>query len=502
MKKTIITLLMVFTCLANTLVMSSTGPVTIEEARKAAESWVALVIEKKGNWNGNFSAYPEEIRELKNNGRMIGYYCNVHPRGFLILSRRKELFPITVYSSTGDFNPDLLDDKTRIIKEQMEKASNVVEQNYQEQMATTPYGQGMDDYHSSALNSWDYLIEGLIEEDSVSSSDSLIAGEKFYQEGEVLLSSNWDQEYPYNLHCPGGGDECRAKVGCVATAGSQIMRYWNWPPYGENVLGWNQFPITDSYDWTNMLDELFNDSPLINMNAVAELCHEVGLAVGMDYGCDGSSAPTNYMRVVYKYHFHYAETESLSYSSIPSPTTWFDMIKYQLKLNRPILYSLPGDPGHTVVVDGWQELLEGQTSIHIVWGSGNDTTTSWYNYDQFSLINHYMIYDLYPENSVGGVLSGIYERIDTFPYRYFDQDANGDSAIFEAGQNLQFLEDIAVTNTSATDGTFRFEGDLFGTSWLFTGGDRTRGIRINNGTIKLYKDGSLKFFRRPEPPST
>ena len=63
-----------------------------------------------------------------------------------------------------------------------------------------------------------------------------------YTEGDVLLTSHWSQGHPYNSTCPGPWalDDCtavRCSVGCVATAGAQIMRYWNWPPSGATHSG-------------------------------------------------------------------------------------------------------------------------------------------------------------------------------------------------------------------------------------------------------------------------
>ena len=93
------------------------------------------------------------------------------------------------------------------------------------------------------------------------------------------LTSHWHQDSPYNNDCPDLGctttSNGRSVVGCVATAGAQIMYYWAWPPYGEGS------PYSDTYDWPNMRDSVTTSSPAAQQAAVAELSHEVGLAVGM-----------------------------------------------------------------------------------------------------------------------------------------------------------------------------------------------------------------------------
>ena len=49
-----------------------------------------------------------------------------------------------------------------------------------------------------------------------------------------LLTTLWNQDNPYNAYCPTGhgGPGGHAYAGCVATAMSMVMKYWNWPIQG------------------------------------------------------------------------------------------------------------------------------------------------------------------------------------------------------------------------------------------------------------------------------
>ncbi len=48
-----------------------------------------------------------------------------------------------------------------------------------------------------------------------------------------LISTFWDQGYPYNELCPNDGAHfSRTVTGCVATAMAQIMKYWSYPDHG------------------------------------------------------------------------------------------------------------------------------------------------------------------------------------------------------------------------------------------------------------------------------
>ncbi len=76
-------------------------------------------------------------------------------------------------------------------------------------------------------------------------------------------------EMPVDV-CPPGETCCRPPTGCVATAMAQIMRF-------------HQFP--GNYNWGSMP----NASGSME---TARLMRDIGDAVNMDYGCNGSSADT------------------------------------------------------------------------------------------------------------------------------------------------------------------------------------------------------------------
>ena len=120
-------------------------------------------------------------------------------------------------------------------------------------------------------------------------------------------------------------------------------------------------------------------------------------------------------------------------------------------------------------------------------GSSHD---AWYTLDGLyggDPLDEYMLENIYPAQALGSLLSGIYTRNASFPYRYFDQDTTGDSAAFESGRNLQFLGGITATCTSSTGGSIRFYGSSSLNTRLFSDGDTTKGVRIHNGVIKLNR---------------
>jgi hypothetical protein len=456
---------------------------TRDEGMTVAKNWITLIIQKKGDWGGSETAELEEIQEFKRGERILGYFCAVKPRGFIVISLRKELAPVKAYSTTCDLDPESDEGLADIIKGGMERVLNRIEQRLGplDKVRTEELGNFLEINYRQA---WEELERG---------GPGL---DMNYQEGNVLLSSNWHQEPPYNDQCPNKScswPPCyynqNALVGCVATAGAQIMRYWNWPPYGVGS------PYSDPYDWPNMPDVFTGCTwSQARVDAVAELCHEVGVAVDMSYGCVGSSANTYDMEDVYENHYRYSTACAKENRKDYSAVDWFNRMKAQFNVNRPVQYRIPD---HSIVGDGWQEFWQDSEYIrqyHMNWGHG-DNKTWWYTLDEIPGSNpddEYMLEDIYPAQALGSWLSAIYS-LQSFPYRYFDQDATGSSATFESGQNLQFLPNIDVTCTSTTGGSICFYGSTANNTRFFTRGDMSTGIRIYNGAIKLTHNGSITF---------
>lgn len=114
-----------------------------------------------------------------------------------------------------------------------------------------------------------------------------------------LITTYWDQGYPYNYYCPYNNltGEYTA-TGCVATAMAQIMRYWRYPTHGygsHSYSDWFYGQISanfgnTTYQWSSMPTQLTSSSSQSQINAVATLMFQCGVSIEMDYGIDGSSA--------------------------------------------------------------------------------------------------------------------------------------------------------------------------------------------------------------------
>ncbi len=502
--KNIFISIMVISVIAISCLPLRAQPVSIDEANTVAQNWIRAIIDKKGDWGGFDTAQINEIVAFTHKGKTVGYFCKVEPRGFILVSMRRELAPIKAYSARNDLDPEAEEGLTDLLRGQMGSILNrfenleasAVKQATQINKADSPE-QPVEleiDYRSV----WDSLenhpeifmtTPPVPEETRDMGSDSDSGGDAAnYQEGEILLTSHWHQFPPYNNDCPHLGcsqtSNGRAVVGCVATAAAQLMRYWNWPPYGSGT------PYNDLYDWPNMPDVATTSSSAAVQAAVAELSREIGRAVGMDYGCSSSSVPTSDMEGVYESQYRYSNVYRRNrddYSAIG----WFDLMKEEFNWNRPVQYRITD---HSIVGDGWQEIgISVVRQYHMVYGWTGASDDTWYTLDTMTSDpedEEYLLENIRPGPYMLD-LDDNYPR-DSFPYRYFYRDTWGSGGTFAGGQRLQFLPGVFVHGTSADPVTIQGSASYY--TYLFTRGNLTNGIRMlhdSNAAIKMYNGGGI-----------
>lgn len=197
---------------------------------------------------------------------------------------------------------------------------------------------------------------------------------------EPLLRTTWGQDAPFNLLCPekpnGQGDMQHCRVGCVACAMAQVMRYHEYPAVGIGQ-GQNMFNTALKanfgetwYDWEHMRESYSGSYTDEEAGAVATLMFHCGVAVNMIYGLKSSSTFTgfaNNMTTALSRYFGYDETtlQNLNRSKY-TKAEWLQIIREELSAGRPIIYSgnSAGMGGHTWVVDGYDE----RGRVHMNWG--------------------------------------------------------------------------------------------------------------------------------------
>jgi hypothetical protein len=197
-----------------------------------------------------------------------------------------------------------------------------------------------------------------------------------------LLKTQWDQGEPYYNQCPVWLGKNSA-VGCVATAMSQIMRYYEWPIKGAGTHSYACPTLdyrvifadfSDEYDWENMPYTTPDYDIQAEKDAVSELCFEAGVSVEMSYSPGCSGAWVEDVAAALKDHFRYkTDVKVVWRKDYPNVKAWFNVFKNQRDLERPAEFAILGDSGnHAVVADGY--LIDGTSNkVHLNMGwSGED----------------------------------------------------------------------------------------------------------------------------------
>ena len=181
---------------------------------------------------------------------------------------------------------------------------------------------------------------------------------------DPLLPCAWNQDAPYNMYTPiKSGTHC--PIGCVAAAMSQVMYFHKWPkerPQG--MVRGTDAQALDYYDWDAMLP-IYSGYTNYQASAVATLTRDVGQAVRMTYGPEGSwsdEAKAWYaFENTFGYSVRYIEKDVMPVGE------YLQTIYHELSEGYPV-FVLGGD--HAFVYDGYDE----NGLVHADWGWGGSYT--------------------------------------------------------------------------------------------------------------------------------
>ncbi|MCF8231024.1 MAG: C10 family peptidase [Bacteroidales bacterium] len=334
-------------------------------------------------------------------GEPAYYVFNMKPEGFVIVSAEDAFNPILGYSKEGAYS------------------KNRTNEVYESWMAS--YTEKIDylrdndiDASQTIENKWDRYLNG--------SKTTLTFREKG-RDIEPLLTSTWDQDYPYNAFCPEDedGPGGHALAGCVATAMSMIMYHYKYPEHGYGQNSYYCYPYgtlsadfgSTYYMWDAMSDQISATSPEHSIRGIAQLQYHCGVAVDMNFSPEGSGSQSYMVPSAIQDHFGYSEDATHLQKINYSLSEWQDMIMEDLENNHPLYYSgHSNEGGHAFALDGAQ----GTDMFHFNFGwSGymngyyyleGDGAVGGYNQNQAMVKNFYPDQEEYP----------YYCSQDTVPY--------------------------------------------------------------------------------------
>ena len=202
-----------------------------------------------------------------------------------------------------------------------------------------------------------------------------------------FCQTQWNQDYPYNYCCPEdpNGSGGHAIVGCLATAMSQLMRFWAYPAQG---IGSHCYTHEDygeicadfgntTYDWDNMPNKLSDNSTEAEKLATGTLCFHCGVTIDMGYGPDGSGGASGPIPGVMHTYFNYCDAIVQLNRNDFETETWKTMVREQFDMGWPMYYGGCQDGGcHAFVCDGYDDF--DMFHFNLGWGGGSD---GWYLID-------------------------------------------------------------------------------------------------------------------------
>ena len=204
---------------------------------------------------------------------------------------------------------------------------------------------------------------------------------------EPLMSTLWNQGYPYNLLCPqyynqdgSLGDRCA--TGCVATAIAQVMAYYRYPEatirtipgyvqhfstnQGDKSVQLRNVPSNSVIDWSKMLDVYGNQDNAQQQQAVAQLMYWVGLGCKMGYGPSSAAGFPEAVNALKRY-FGYDDGTHIESRSNHTIQSWNDLLYNELETGHPVAFAGTNSGGaHAFVLDGYD--VDGL--FHVNWGWG------------------------------------------------------------------------------------------------------------------------------------
>ena len=332
------------------------NPVDLGKAKNIGQRFACAKINNEINSNDLQLVYTGTSQR----GNACFYVFNVGETGFVIVSADDRFRPIVGYSDEGTFESENMSPELEFY------LGKIIE----------------------ARTSRNAVLFDNTEEEwqSVATTGKLIS-RNGGRGVDYICTTKWNQDSPYNLYAPeassGPGGRCYA--GCVATAMSQVMKYWNHPTqgtgnksyycYGYGMQSAN-FGAT-TYDWEHMPDRLGGASQE-EIEAVALFMYHCGVSVEMQFSPTGSGANSWDVPYAIRHYFSYSNQCSLQGRDEHPLIEWQNMLKEQFDLGWPVYYSGFSDSGgHAFVCDGYDD----DDLFHFNWGWGG-SSDGWFVIDE------------------------------------------------------------------------------------------------------------------------
>jgi cell wall-associated NlpC family hydrolase len=375
-------------------------PTSPEQARSVAQNWLAQEARPMG---ANLGRQIKEVQTFYDEEGNPSYFVVfLNPGGLIIVSADDLVEPIIGFvSDATSFDPSPTDPLGGLVSRDL--AGRVLKAREMESLAREMgRAPAMATPQSRAREKWAWLEHGV-------PFPTLGAGKVLPIISDVrvaaLVQTQWSQgrvdiHTPlacYNYYTPpnDAGHADNYVCGCVATAMSQIMRFWQHPVAGVGTATF-KIKVADvdttrslrggngaggPYLWKKMPLTTGVATTLIQRRAIGALTADAGVSVNMSYNSGGSGSSTSYAAYALVNTFKYANAIAASGNNSNIPDGHLhNMLNTNLDAGFPtqlgIAVSSTG-AGHSIVCDGYG--YNSATLYHhlnLGWHGKDD---AWYN---------------------------------------------------------------------------------------------------------------------------
>ena len=389
--------------------------VSPEQAQAAVGKWISLGPKRM---DSDFRSTDAETPKTARNkaGRAVYHAVNLKGGGFVVTSGDTRLPPIIAFSAEGRFSGDESGPFHALLQKDLAGAVSALERSDRKVASASGDGSGANPY-AAAMAEWSELLPAKSAAAAEGDRRVSAGGSRKTSVSDVrvgkLLKTEWGQigdvawnsqkgMYDYydvfNYYTPNN-----YPCGCVATAGAQIMKYWEMPKNSvaqfsnECIVDENatmQSSIAGAFDWSNMFLIWDQDAPApstAQIKAVGMLTYNIAVAVGMEWGPGFGSASPSVLVDVMKTRFGYKsgtfiwhDIDALSESDAYRPDDFeqrvadFNNALYaSLDAKMPVILSVNGPyGGHALIADGYGYTSgKRYTHLNFGWYGGDD---AWY----------------------------------------------------------------------------------------------------------------------------
>jgi len=390
-------------------------------------------------------------------GQLPSYYIfTLNPQGFIAIAAEEASYPVLAYSFRNNYAAD---NQPAAFSDWMEGYLRQIE-------AIRSKGLLAD---TVIRASWRNLLDP---------APLPATGKNPLGDIAPLLTTTWNQTFPYNALCPadagaGNGYEGHVPAGCTAIAMAQVMYYWRYPSHGQGDHCINPQPVpygpqcadflNTTYDWNGMVNHPEAECP-----SLETLCYQAGVSVDMDYSPGGSLSSLYAVPGAMVTHFRYDANIEMFTRNLYPASDWLPLLRSNLDSREPVIYYGMGSSGaHIFVCDGYQN----SDFFHFNWGWGG-------SYD-----GYFYLSNLNP--------GGVGYTLDQAAVVYIKPDASYYPAFCSGLTNLTYPDFGSIEDGS---GPLQNYPNMTDCKWLIAPGDSIRDIKLHFISSRIGPADMLRVY--------